>query len=67
MARKKELKKGKWTKDDIRYLKANFKNKSTAEVADELGRPLENVKKKASRMGLLKNLSYLKKLGRYPR
>ena len=64
MATKKHLKRGIWTDEDILYLKGNFKNKSTAKVAAGLGRPLEAVKKKASRMGLLKNLGYLKKLGR---
>lgn len=63
MARKK-LVKGTWTKDEIKALKKMFPSNPTAEVARQLGRPLENVKKKASRMGLKKTKKYLKTLGR---
>jgi len=61
---RKKLVKGTWTKDDLRLLKKLFGNHPTAEVAAELGRPLDAVKKKASRMGLSKTRSYMKKLGR---
>ena len=70
MAKKKKAKtrrklvKGTWTKDDLKLLKKLFGNHPTAEVAAELGRPLDAVKKKASRMGLSKSKSYMKKLGR---
>lgn len=37
---------------------------ATAEVAPQLGRPTEAVKKKASRMGLRKSKKYMKSLGR---
>ncbi|MEN6335484.1 MAG: hypothetical protein ABFE01_14635 [Phycisphaerales bacterium] len=56
--------KGSWTKDDVKELKKLFPNRPTAEVAAELGRPTEAVKKKASRMGLRKSRRYMKGLGR---
>ena len=43
--------KGSWTKDDVKELKKLFPNRPTAEVAAELGRPTEAVKKKASQNG----------------
>jgi len=63
MARKK-LVKGTWTKADLTLLKKMFPSTPTAAVAATLGRPLENVKKKASRMGLKKAKKYLKSIGR---
>ncbi len=56
--------KGSWTKDDVKELKKLFPNRPTAEVAAELGRPTEAVKKKASRMGLKKSRKYMRGLGR---
>ena len=56
--------KGYWSKDDVRTLKKLFPNMATADVAKELGRPVEAVKKKASRMGLTKSRKYLKAMGR---
>lgn len=61
---KTSLKKGAWTKADLALLKKMFANASTAAVAKKLGRPLEPVKKKASRMGLVKSKKYMKTLGR---
>jgi len=55
---------GEWSKEDVRDLKKMFPNNSTLEVADELHRPIEGVKKKASRLGLKKSRRYLKSLGR---
>jgi len=55
---------GAWTKSDLALLKKLFANNSTAEVARKLGRPLDATKKKASRLGLRKARSYMKKLGR---
>jgi hypothetical protein len=55
---------GTWSKDDLRDLKKLFPDRPTAEVAAELGRPTEAVKKKASRMGLKKSRRYMKSLGR---
>ncbi len=63
MARKK-LVKGLWSKDDLKQLKKLFPNRPTADVATDLGRPTEAVKKKASRMGLKKSKKYMKSLGR---
>ncbi len=57
-------KKGLWTSADIKMLKKLFQNISTAAVAKKLGRPLDAVKKKASRMKLRKSKSYMKKLGK---
>jgi len=56
--------KGSWTRDDVKQLKKLFPDRPTAEVAAELGRPTEAVKKKASRMGLKKSRRYMKSLGR---
>lgn len=63
-ARKRKMIKGQWTKKDLAQLRKLFGNNSTAKVAASLGRPLDAVKKKASRMGIRKSKSYLKKLGR---
>jgi hypothetical protein len=63
MARK-SLTKGVWSKDDLRQLRRLFPTHSTAEVATQLSRPTEAVKKKASRMGLRKSRNYMKSLGR---
>jgi hypothetical protein len=61
---KKKLKKGAWTNDDLKVLKKLFGNTLTAAVAKQLGRPLEAVKKKASRMGLRKSKKHMKSIGR---
>ena len=63
MAKKKSVK-GTWTKAEVTLLKKMFPNNVTAKVAAKLGRPTENVKKKASRMGLKKTKRYMKTLGR---
>lgn len=63
MARKK-LVKGTWSRDDLKQLRKLFPSRPTADVASELGRPTEAVKKKASRMGLRKSSRYMKSLGR---
>lgn len=65
MARRdRTMTKGSWSKNDLKDLKKMFPNRPTAEVAAELGRPTEAVKKKASRMGLRKSPRYMKSLGR---
>jgi hypothetical protein len=61
---KKKVKKGAWTKADLQLVKKMFANASTAAVAKKLGRGLEPVKKKASRMNLTKSKKYMKTLGR---
>ncbi len=67
-AKKKTKKKkggaGTWSKADIALLKKMFPKNPTAAVAKKLKRGTDAVKKKASRMGLKKNKSYLKKIGR---
>ena len=63
-AKRKKLVKGLWSAKDIALLKKLFGNNSTAVVAAELGRPVDAVKKKASRMGLRKSKRYLKRIGR---
>ena len=64
VAKQKKLKKGVWTSADLKMLKSLFGDNSTADVAKKLGRGLDAVKKKASRMDLRKKKSYMKKLGR---
>jgi hypothetical protein len=61
---KTRLKRGPWTKADLQILRKMFANASTAAVAKKLGRPLEAVKKKASRMGMVKSKKRMKLLGR---
>ena len=62
--KKAKAKKGTWTKADLAKLKKLFGNNPTAKVAKQLGRGLDAVKKKASRMGLKKTKRYLKSIGR---
>lgn len=61
---KKRAKKGLWSASEIKLLKSLFSSNTTAEIAKKLGRPLDAVKKKASRMKLRKSKKYLKSLGR---
>jgi len=62
--KKKKLIKGLWSKSELALLKKLFPNNPTAQIAANLGRPNDAVKKKASRMGLRKSKKYLKTLGR---
>jgi len=55
---------GTWTKDDIKKLRKLYGSNPTADVAKELKRGEDAVKKKAARLGLKKNKSYMKKLGK---
>ena len=59
-----KLKKGTWTKGELRILKKEFPSSSCAAVAKKLGRPLFAVKKKAYRLGVYKTKRYLKSIGR---
>lgn len=59
---KKKLVKGLWSKSEVALLRKLFSNNPTAKVAVRLGRSLDTVKKKASRMGLKKTKKYLKSL-----
>ena len=63
-AKRKRAARGLWTRDETKLLKQLFPNNPTAEVAAELGRKTDAVKKKASRMGLRKTKRYMKTLGR---
>ncbi len=53
-----------WTKQDVKDLRRLHRKHTDADVAYMLGRTTDAVKKKASRMGLTKNLGYLRSLGR---
>ncbi len=64
MAKRKKVVKGLWSPSEIKLLRKLFSNTPTADVAKELGRPTDAVKKKASRMGLRKTKRYLKSIGR---
>ena len=67
MAKKKKAaksRKGTWSPGDLKILKQQFPNTPTAQIAAKLGRPVDAVKKKASRMGLRKSKKYMKSLGR---
>ena len=64
VSQSRKLVKGTWTSDDLKLLKRIFPARPTTEVAQELGRPNDAVKKKASRMGLKKSRNYMKTLGR---
>ena len=55
---------GRWSKEEVRALKKIFRNRSTAEVAKELGRSAASVQAKASGLGLRKTKKYLKSSGR---
>ena len=63
MGKRKKLATGLWSKDDVKLLKKLFPNRRTQDVADQLGRSLTSVQKKASKMGLKKAKKYLKSLG----
>ena len=62
--KKKKLVKGLWSKSEVSLLKKLFSNNPTAKIAAELGRSIDTVKKKASRMGLRKSKKYMRSLGR---
>jgi hypothetical protein len=70
MAKKSKVKKagkgakGTWSQDAVKLLKKDFPNTPTSEIAAKLGRAVDAVKKKASRMGLRKSKKYMKSLGR---
>ena len=59
----KKITKGLWSKSEVALLRKLFLNNSTAKVAERLGRSLDTVKKKASRIGLKKSKKYMKSLG----
>lgn len=61
---KKKVVKGLWSKSEVALLRKLFPSNPTTKVAAKLGRSLDTVKKKASRIGLKKSKKYLKSLGR---
>jgi len=63
-AKRKKVVKGLWSPSEVKLLKKLFANNLTAQVAAQLGRKTDTVKKKASRMGLRKSKKYMKTLGR---
>ena len=63
MAKKKKLVTGLWSMDEVKLLKELFPNRTTQEVADQLGRSSPSVRNKADKMGLKKSKKYLKSLG----
>ncbi|MFC1761673.1 hypothetical protein ACFL6U_06295 [Planctomycetota bacterium] len=64
MAKRKPRIRKAWSPDEIQHLKRYFRNYSTAEIADELGRSRSSVQGKASCLGLLKTHKYLKSIGK---
>ena len=55
---------GLWSKDDTALLKKLFSTTPTAQIAKQVKRKTDAVKKKAARMGLSKSKKYLRSLGR---
>jgi len=55
---------GDWSRDEVKLLKKIFRNRSTREVAEQLGRSIPSVGAKASALGLRKTKKYLKSIGR---
>lgn len=63
-AKGKRARKGIWSRQDITMLRKMFPNMPTAELAKNLKRGTDAVKKKASRMGLRKSKKYMRSIGR---
>ena len=63
MAKRKQ-KAGAWSKDEVKRLKKMFRNTSTKEVAEKLGRAEKSVQAKATKLGLKKTRKYLKSIGK---
>jgi hypothetical protein len=65
MAKKRKARRApQWSKKDLNLLKRLFGVTATSKVAKKVGRKLDAVKKKASRMGLKKSKVYLRRIGR---
>ena len=62
-AQKKRAAKG-WKPAEVALLKKLFSNNPTSQIAKQLRRKTDAVKRKASRMGLRKAKKYMRKLGR---
>jgi DNA-directed RNA polymerase specialized sigma24 family protein len=63
-AKKKKVIKGLWATRETNLLRKLFANMPTAEIAKQLGRGTDAVKRKASRMRLRKSKRYMRSLGR---
>lgn len=55
MARRKKASRTPWSTADIRELKRRYPDERAADIADDLGRPLESIYTKASALGLKKS------------
>lgn len=64
MAKKKTQTRQPWSKEEVKTLKKIFRNRSTKEAAEQLGRPWTAVQNKASILGLTKTKTYLRSIGR---
>ncbi len=64
MANKTKPTRNPWSKEELKKLKQIFKNRSTKEVAKQLARSEKSVQGKATKLGLKKSKSYLKKIGK---
>ena len=53
-----------WSREEIRALKALFRNCSNVDVAEKLDRSPKSIERKASKLGLRKTKKYLRSLGR---
>ena len=60
----KKLVSGLWSKDDVKLVKKLYPNTISKKVADQLGRSLGSVMKKAKSMEVKKTKKHLKSLGR---
>jgi len=63
-AKRRRARKGLWAASETALLRKLFANNPTAQIAAELGRPTDAVKKKAARMRLRKSKRYMRSLGR---
>ena len=63
MAKRKKAARSEWSKEEVKTLKKMFRNTSTKEVAEALGRSALSVQAKASALGLKKTKTYLKSVG----
>lgn len=53
-----------WTSDEVKQLKKIYRNRSTAEVAEELERTVSSIEAKARSLDLKKTKKYLRSIGR---
>lgn len=64
MSKKKLKRQGEaWSREEIRALKAIFRNHSNANVAEKLDRSPKSIERKAAKLGLRKTKKYLKSIG----